>query len=69
MSIRDEVLKTDLQERYLETYEDYKKNILPKALLSDKQWLDDIIEGRKEQELILYQDKDFILLTNRKETK
>jgi hypothetical protein len=26
MSIRDEVLKTDLQERYLETYEDYKKN-------------------------------------------
>ena len=61
MSIRDKVLKTDLQERYLETYEDYIKNVLPKALLSNNQWLDDIIEGRKEQELILYQDKDFIL--------
>jgi m7GpppX diphosphatase len=68
MSIRDEVLKTDLQERYLETYEDYKKNILPKALSSNKQWLDDIIEGRKEQELILYQDKDFILLISDKWT-
>ena len=31
-----------------------------------KQWLDDIIEGKKEQELILYQDKDFILLISDK---
>ena len=66
MSIRDKVLKTDLQERYLETYEDYIKNVLPKALLSNNQWLDDIIEGRKEQELILYQDNDFILLISDK---
>jgi len=68
MSIRDKVLEINLQERYLETYEDYKKNILPKALKSSKQWLDDIIEGKKEQELILYQDKDFILLISDKWT-
>jgi hypothetical protein len=45
--------------RYLESYEDYKKNILPERLTRNRQWVYDIFDGKKEKEKVLYQDSDF----------
>ena len=48
--------------RYLESYEDYKKNILPERLTRNRQWVYDIFDGKKEKEKVLYQDSDFLLI-------
>ena len=66
MSLRDEVLNTKIYSRHLETYADYKKNVLPKIADLDKQWVFDIIDGKKEKDQVLYQDDDFVLLPSDK---
>jgi m7GpppX diphosphatase len=66
MSLRDEVLNTKIYSRHLETYVDYKKNVLPKIEDLDKQWVFDIIDGKKEKDQVLYQDDDFVLLPSDK---
>jgi len=48
--------------RYLESYEDYTNNVLPIALTRNRQWVYNILEGKKEKEKVIYQDSDFLLI-------
>jgi m7GpppX diphosphatase len=58
--------ETYIRPRYLESYEDYKNNILPEGLTRNKQWIYDIFDGKKEQDRILYQNNDFVLIPDLK---
>jgi m7GpppX diphosphatase len=51
-----------IRSRYLESYEDYKDNVLPEGLTRNRQWVYDIFDGKKEKERILYQNSDFSLI-------
>ena len=46
----------------METYIQYKSNIEPKISLFNRRWLDDIFNGTKEQENIMYQNNNFLLI-------
>ena len=53
-----------VRERYLESYDDYINNILPRALkINNKQWLIDIFNNTTTKKL-LHDDKDFILIND-----
>ena len=54
--------ETILRPRYMESYEDYKNNILPIGLSRNRQWVYDIFDGKKEKERVLYSDTDFVLI-------
>jgi hypothetical protein len=54
--------ETFIRPRYLESYEDYIRNVLPEGLTRNRQWIYDIFDGKKEQDRILYQDDDFVLI-------
>jgi len=54
--------ETYIRPRYLESYEDYIRNVLPEGLTRNRQWIYDIFDGKKEQDRILYQDDDFVLI-------
>jgi m7GpppX diphosphatase len=54
--------ETFIRPRYLESYEDYLRNVLPEGLTRNRQWIYDIFDGKKEQDRILYQDDDFVLI-------
>jgi m7GpppX diphosphatase len=58
-------LKREVHEkRYLESYDDYINNILPRALkINNKQWVMDIF-NKKTNEEILHNDDDFILIND-----
>jgi m7GpppX diphosphatase len=54
--------ETYIRPRYLESYDDYIRNVLPEGLTRNRQWVYDIFDGKKEQDRILYQDDDFVLI-------
>jgi m7GpppX diphosphatase len=47
---------------YFETYDDYKKNILPKINKIDKTWIINILDKKTENDKIIYENDDFILI-------
>ena len=52
-----------IRHRYLESYDDYINNILPRALkINNKQWLIDLFDRKKTRDRIVYEDDDFIFI-------
>jgi len=59
--------ETNIRERYLESYDDYINNILPRALqINNKQWLIDIFNNKKTNDIVLHQDENFVLINDMK---
>ncbi len=56
----------EIRPRYYESYDDYQSNVLPKVMKKlesgNANWVYDIFNGKKEQELILYQDEHIVLI-------
>ena len=52
--------------RNVETYEDYKKNIIPIINKQDLSWMYNIIDGKTEQEKVLFHNDNFIFLPDYK---
>lgn len=51
-----------LKQSYLETYSMYKEHVLPKAMNQNKDWMYNILDGKNEQEDIIYSDSDFVII-------
>lgn len=52
--------------RKTETFQTYLTEVFPKIKNQDLTWIDEIINGKKEQESIIFQNDDFILLPDLK---
>jgi len=51
---------------YIETYDDYMKNIYPNIVGKSVEWIDNIMNHKFEHEFILYEDEDYILMPDMK---
>ena len=52
--------------RTIESYDEYVTNVLPKIENQDIGWIQNILNGKSEQESILYDDEHFVLLPDPK---